>query len=388
MDQDVIASVPVGLIVIIMLVLLVIGIIIGWAVARARLNRKSKRIESNNLLQVSTVLDALPQAALTTDKESKITAQNTLAKKMKGDLNWKDELPVMLDAAAGRVIRSGVPETFEITTSVKPARRVQVTVAPLHLGGQQVEALVLFNDQNSESNRAEVYQRLIGTVAHELRTPLTAITGHVEILNSCRIDEEALWRRSLGFVSAETERMTRLVEDFLSLSRLDRMSLHRRPVNLRVSAEEAISSLYDAAEQNKVTPIIQAPIDVPSVLADSDRIKQVFINLLDNAIKYAPGSNVTVRLSPEEGVVKVEVSDNGPGIPTEDLPYIFEPFRRGKQTAPGSKGTGLGLTIVRTILDQHQAPISVQSELGNGTTFSFSLAISQSTGAKRDSGIY
>jgi len=382
MDQGVIASVPLGLIVIIALALLALGIVIGWLGTRSRLLRKSKRVLSNHAFQVSAFLDALPQAALTTDNESQITAQNALANKMNKDLNWKDELPVMLDAAAGRVIRSRVPETFEITTSVKPARRVQVTVAPLHLGGQQVEALVLFNDQNTGSNRAEVYQRLIGTVAHELRTPLTAITGHVEILNSCQIDEEALWRRSLGFVSAETERMTRLVEDFLSLSRLDRMSLHRRPVNLRVSAEEAISSLYDAAEQNKVTPIIQAPIEVPPVLADPDRIKQVFINLLDNSIKYAPGSNVTVRLTPEDEIVKVEISDNGPGIPAEDLPYIFEPFRRGKQTAARSKGTGLGLTIIRTILEQHQAPISVKSEVGIGTTFTFSLATSQSSRTK------
>ena len=113
--------------------------------------------------------------------------------------------------------------------------------------------------------------------------------------------------------------------------------------------------------------------DVPSVLADQERLRQVFLNLLDNAIKYAPGSNLTVRLTPEEGFVKVEISDNGPGISPDDLPYIFEPFRRGKQTAPGSKGTGLGLTIVRAILDQHQAPISVQSESGLGTTFTFSL---------------
>lgn len=382
MDQGVIASVPLGLIISIALILLALGIVIGWLVTRSRLLRKSKRSSSDLLLQTSTFLDALPQAALTTDNDSQITAQNALAKKMNKDLNWKNELPVILDAAAGRVIRSRVPETFEITTSVKPARRVQVTVSPLHLGGQQVEALVVFNDQNAGSNRAEVYQRLIGTVAHELRTPLTAITGHVEILNSCQIEEEALWRRSLGFVSAETERMTRLVEDFLSLSRLDRMSLHRRPVNLRVSAEEAISSLYDAAEQNKVTPIIQAPIEVPPVLADPDRIKQVFINLIDNAIKYAPGSNVTVRLTPEEGLVKVEISDDGPGISAEDLPYIFEPFRRGKQRTSSTKGTGLGLTIIRTILDQHQAPISVQSEAGNGTIFTFSLAISQSSKTK------
>jgi signal transduction histidine kinase len=187
----------------------------------------------------------------------------------------------------------------------------------------------------------------------------------------------------LGFIAGETERLIRLVEDFLSLSRLDRMSLHRKPLNLRVAVEEAISSLFDAAEQNKVTPILQASTDIPLVLVDPDRIQQVFLNLLGNAIKYAPGSNLTVRLTPEEGFVKVEVSDNGPGIPPEDLPYIFEPFRRGKYATPGTTGTGLGLTIVRAILDQHQAPISAQSEPGSGTTFTFSLSTSRPSRAEQ-----
>ena len=382
MDQGVIASVPLGLIVVTALVLLTLGVVVGWVSGRARVRRKSERAVSNQLSQVSTILDALPQAALAIDREAVITSRNTLAAKLMGELSWNNVLPTALDAAVGRVIRSDVSETMEIATQSKPVHRVQVTISPLHTAGQGAEALVLLNTLSAGSNRAEVYQRLMGSMAHELRTPLTAITGHVDIMNSCRFDEEALWRRSLGFVEAETQRLTRLVEDFLSLSRLDRMSLHRKPINLRVVVEEAISALFDKAEQNKVVPIIQAPIDVPLVLADPDRIRQVFLNLLDNAIKYAPGSNLTVRLTPEEGFVKVEISDNGPGISSEDLPYIFEPFRRGKQTAPGSKGTGLGLTIVRAILDQHQAPISVQSEAGIGTTFTFSLSTRQSTGTE------
>jgi len=382
-DQGVIASIPLGLIVFTALILLLAGIVIGWMSAHARIRRKSEGVAPYDSTQVSRILDALPQAALTTDREANIAAHNTLAAKLLVELNWKNDLPIILDAAVGRVIRSDMAETMEIATQSKPVHRVQVTVAPLHVAGQRHEALILFNAISAGLNRAEVYQRLLGSMAHELRTPLTAIMGHVEILNSVRLDEEALWRRSLGFITGETERMARLVEDLLSLSRLDRMSLRRKPMNLRVIVEEAISTLFETAEQNKVAPIVQAPADMPLVLADPDRLRQVFLNLLDNAIKYAPGSNLTVRLTPEEGFVKVEVSDNGPGIPPEDLPYIFEPFRRGRQTAPGSKGTGLGLTMVRAILDQHQAPISVQSEWGRGTTFTFSLATKNLTGAEQ-----
>jgi two-component system phosphate regulon sensor histidine kinase PhoR len=375
MDQDIIASVPVGLVIFIALALLALGVAIGWNVSRARLQRRSGHLEPDHPLHINALLNALPQAAMTTDSDAHITTQNSSAVQLLRELKFDSDLPLTVDAAIGRVIRSGMTETMEIAPSGIPARRVQVTVAPLRTSATEPEALVLFTDLSSRSNREEVYQRLTSTIAHELRTPLTAIMGHVDILNSCQIDEEALWRRSVGFVGGETERLARLVEDLLSLSRLDRIPLYLQPVNLRIAAEEAISALFDAAEQNHIVPIFQAPTDLPRVLADPDRIRQVFLNLLDNAIKYAPHSTVTIRLTPETGIVQVEVEDSGPGIPPQDLPHIFEPFRRGEQVTPGSRGTGLGLTIVRAILDQHQAPISVRSELQQGTTFRFSLPV-------------
>ena len=382
MDQGIIATVPVGLVIFIALALLALGVSVGWSASRARLQRKSGPLGPEPLLHITALLNALPQAAIITDNDAHITTQNSSARQLLKELRLDADLPLTVDAAIGRVIRSGVTETMEITPSGVPARRVQVTVAPLRTAGAEPKALVLFTDLSSRSNREEVYQRLTSTIAHELRTPLTAIMGHVDILNSCRIDEEALWRRSLGFVSGETERLARLVEDLLSLSRLDRIPLYLQPVNLRVAAEEAISALFDAAEQNQIMPIFQAPTDLPRVLADPDRIRQVFLNLLDNAIKYAPGSTVTIRLTAETGMVQVEVEDSGPGIPPQDLPYIFEPFRRGEQVTPGSRGTGLGLTIVRAILDQHQAPIGVRSELQQGTTFRFSLPVAPGIGAE------
>jgi signal transduction histidine kinase len=378
MDQGVIASVPLGLLIFIALVLCVLGIVLGWITARARFQRKLGRTGHDYLPHITALLNALPQAAVTTDSDARIIAQNTPAIHLLREINWNNNFPLMVDAAIGRVIRSAVSETMEFALPGMPTGRLQVTITPLYIADLGTQALVLFTDPNAGSNRAELYQRLISTIAHELRTPLTAIMGHVEILNSSRIDEEALWRRSLGFVAGESERLARLVEDLLSLSRLDRISLHLQPVNLRVIAEEAISALFDAAEQNNIVPIIQAPTDLPRVLADLDRIHQVFLNLLDNAIKYAPGSMVTIRLNPGAGVIQVEVSDTGPGIASEDLPYIFEPFRRGEQAVTGSRGTGLGLTIVRAILDQHDAPISVQSEPARGTTFTFSLQIARS----------
>jgi len=223
--------------------------------------------------------------------------------------------------------------------------------------------------------REASYRRLIGAVSHELRTPLTAIMGHVDILGSCSIEEEALWRRSQRFIAGEVERLARLVDDLLSLSRLETTPSQMRPVNVRAIAEEAISTLWEAAERAQVTLLLQASPGLPRVLADPDRLQQVFINLLDNAIKYSSGgATATIRLYHEGKAVRVEVIDTGPGIAPEDLPHIFEPMYRGSTAAiRATLGTGLGLTIVKTILEQHGATISVESVRGEGTTFSFRL---------------
>jgi two-component system phosphate regulon sensor histidine kinase PhoR len=212
-------------------------------------------------------------------------------------------------------------------------------------------------------------------MAHELRTPLTAILGHVDILDSCDpARDEVLWRRSRDFVASEAQRLARLVEDLLTLSRLDLAPIQHRPVNLRAVAEEAISALFEAAEERAIGLALQSTPSLPRVLGDRDRLQQVFVNLLDNAIKYTdPGGQVAVHLTAQEEEIQVKVRDNGAGIAPEDLDHVFEPFFRG-QDVRGVPGTGLGLTIVRTILEQHGSTIEVESVVRQGTTFRFDLS--------------
>jgi two-component system phosphate regulon sensor histidine kinase PhoR len=372
-DQDIVASLPLGLLVGIGIALMIVGGAAGWLLAHSRMRRRAARGAFNRARLVGDLLDALPQPAFLADADARILAQNREAAQLLKAIGQGDDLPLAVDAAVGRAIRSRIAETLEIPSPVNPARRMQAVVSAL----DSHEALVLFADPNAGSGRAELYQHLIGQMAHELRTPLTAITGHVDIMNSCQVEEEAMWRRSLGFVSGEAERLTRLVEDLLSLSRLDRIPLNTHPMNVRAAAEEAISTLFEAAERNKVSLVLQSPPELPRVLADPDRIRQVFLNLLDNGIKYAPGGTVTVRLTPEAEMMRVEASDTGPGIASEDLPRLFEPFYRGTRADPGSRGAGLGLTIVRAILNQHNAPIQVHSAPDQGTTIAFSLPMAR-----------
>lgn len=226
----------------------------------------------------------------------------------------------------------------------------------------------------AEGQRQEMlYLQTMRAMGHELRTPLTAVIGHIEIIASCQIEDRELWQRSLNIVASETERLERLVTEFLNLSRLEMEPAYIRTINLRLAAEEAISMLFDQAQANNVTLGLETPPHLPRVKGDKDRLQQVFLNLIENGIKYAPGESVTVQIHPNgEAAVHVTVLDTGPGIPAADIPHIFEPFYRVGQTR-ASPGTGLGLAIVKSILEQHETAIMVQSKPGEGSRFSFLL---------------
>lgn len=361
MSEGVIASIPIGMVIFAALLLFALGAGAGWWLRRKQASKEDEA------LRFSALLNAIPQAALILDGEANIRVQNIRAAQMME--SWENALPKNLIEAVERVGDTGLTERMEIVAAKK---KFQVLAAPLHVKDEAL-VLLLVTDPAEGSYRAELYQQLVGTIAHELRTPLTAILGHVEILNSCGIDEETLWRRSLGFVAGETDRLARLVEDLLSLSRLERVPLHLQPINLRVAAEEAVSELFDFAEKNNASLILQAAADLPRALADPERIRQVFLNLIDNAVKHASNHPVTIRLTPTGEAVSVEVNNRGAPIAEEDLPHLFEPFWRGKHT--NAKGTGLGLAIVRAILEQHHSSVGVRSNAEHGTTFYFSLPI-------------
>jgi signal transduction histidine kinase len=321
------------------------------------------------------LLNSLPMAALLASQEGRVVARNAEATRLLGLSGRDPGLPFALHPLVQRVLALGLSETTEIPTPNDAQRRLRVAVTALGAAGPERNALVLVSDPLELRGREMSYLRLISTVSHELRTPLTAIMGHVDILDSCSIEEEALWRRSQRFISGEVKRLARLVGDLLSLSRLEISPSQMRPVNAQAIAEEAISALWEAAERAQVTLLLQAPPGLPRVLADPDRLQQVFINLLDNTIKYSSGgATATIRLGHEGNIVRVEVADTGPGIAADDLPHIFEPMYRGSTAAiRASLGTGLGLAIVKTILEQHGTTISVQSALGEGTAFTFRL---------------
>jgi signal transduction histidine kinase len=354
------------------LLLLVGGLVlIGLLLARRQRDAPQAAPDLGDVRWLHGLLNGIPQAALVVDQDGRPVAWNAGIKETLGPRGGAAQLPLPLLALVGRVLDAGTAETTEIPAPEAPDRRLRATASPLGAGHG---VLVLFQSPASETRSAESYRGLITAVAHELRTPLTAILGHSDILGSCDpTEEEMLWRRSRDFIAREAQRLARLVEDLLTLSRLDLTPLQRRAVNLRAVAEEAVSALFQEAETRGVQLSLQSAPDLPRILGDRDRLGQVLINLLDNAVKYSPaGGQAGIHLTPDDGFVEVEVHDTGVGIPPGDLPHIFDSLFRGERVRD-TPGTGLGLTIVRTILDQHGAAINVHSVPNQGTTFRFRL---------------
>jgi signal transduction histidine kinase len=237
----------------------------------------------------------------------------------------------------------------------------------------------------------------VADASHELRTPLTIIKGTVETLQDGAVNDPEVRDKFLTSLANETDRLIRLVNDLLTLTRADAgvLKLRPRPVDVTALARARVEHLASLAAQHEVccclvqaTPIVQtakvletaAPSGPPhfvQVLADADRLAQVFDNLLDNAIRHSPpGQTVTVTVTPTETEVTCAVSDKGPGIPAQHLPFIFERFYRADGARSRSQGnSGLGLSIVRAIVLAHGGQISAQNQPGQGTTIVFSLPV-------------
>jgi signal transduction histidine kinase len=226
---------------------------------------------------------------------------------------------------------------------------------------------------------ARLFQQsdLISELVHELRTPLTSLNTAVRLLVRPEASEEL--RKNMGeIINSETVRLSEMTTAFLDLARLEsgRAQFQARVFDVPSLLEECIGLMHARAQEKKCQITLGIVMGMPSLKADRDKIKQVILNLLSNAIKYG-SEHGTIHVSADVGQDEIilGVSDDGPGIPPESLPYLFDKFYRVPGTENVAQGTGLGLSICKRIIEAHRGRIEVQSEVGKGTKFIIALPL-------------
>ncbi|MDH4983181.1 ATP-binding protein [Hyphomicrobium sp. D-2] len=337
------------------------------------------------------VVDAIPTAALALDANGDLLHHNRLAAEMFPKI--RDGAPMSkisrspdLLAAIDRLL-AGTEERIdvELVDRVPVERRLEATVsrlAPIDRASPP-HVLVTFHDMTEEDRLGQMRSDFIANASHELRTPLASLRGFVETLQGPARDDANARERFLKLMADQAERMTRLIDDLLSLSRVE-MRAHLPPrgiAELNETASYVCQSLEPIAEAQRAKVVLVSDVETARVRGDREEIVQVLQNLIQNAIKYGrSGGTIEVRIgrtAPPDSAgarVWVSVTDEGHGIAAEHLPRLTERFYRVSAISSREKGgTGLGLAIVKHILNRHRAELRISSKIGVGSTFTASF---------------
>lgn len=262
---------------------------------------------------------------------------------------------------------------------VETERRPLVRIASVDLPADAraiAESLNVRLDALAASEKEQ--QQFIADVSHELRTPLTVLRGSLEVaLEEDRSAEE--YREAIGNAILEVRHLTRISQNLLFLTRGEsgHVTLSFANLDLGRFAAETVRDLSQAAADREMELVVAAPALPVYVFADSGRLQQVLHNLIENALQYSdPGATIRVEVAAAPGEALLCVSDTGIGIPEPDLPYVFERFFRSKSSRRANPGgSGLGLSIVRWIVEAHKGRVSVESAVGKGSTFTVRLPV-------------
>jgi two-component system phosphate regulon sensor histidine kinase PhoR len=354
------------------------------AVKALSINAEPSPIDLERLLRPMTAgLAALDMPVLVLDGEASVFYQNPAAERaldsfpLGAHLSAKLRSPGILDMVR-ETIATSAPNQIEHSERLPSERVYVVRIAPIAMPDIDTEGqaffLLSFRDVSELRHIDRMRSDFGANASHELRTPLASLRGFIETIQGPARNDPKAQERFLGIMFDQATRMSRLVDDLLSLSRLELKS-HLAP-DQKVDLVPLLGHVRDALAPLAIDLDVSINLDLPpgkaEVTGDRDELVQVFENLIENACKYGQeGRRVDVTLrNPPGGPVEVTVSDSGGGIPAEHVPRLTERFYRvSVENSRSKKGTGLGLAIVKHILTRHRARLIVKSEVGRGTDF-------------------
>jgi len=346
-----------------------------------RLGQSFAEIESRRH-ELATMLDSMQEAVVAITPEGQVRWSNAVMQKIAGTqirtgrpLIHSVRDPELLACVRGALQDNEV--RFGRSSSLAPGRIFEISAAPLPSGG----AIAVLHDVTRVEAAEKSRRDFIANVSHELRTPLTSIQGYVETLVEEGAPNPETTREFLGIIQKNASRMGRLTEDLLALASVESpdYKLTPQPIKACALVHDAIESLGGIIADGELSLDSAGGPDV-CVMADPDAMNQVFGNLIENAVKYGKsGKKILVGARQREEQVEFFVQDFGPGIASEHLERIFERFYRvDKARSRESGGTGLGLAIVKHIVEAHGGVAWVESELGSGAIFNFTLPLAPS----------
>lgn len=330
-----------------------------------------------------SALNSLPIPVLIVGSDARILTANKAAEMELGETSSGMSLFLRFRMSEMRQAyqsaqSSGKPTHFEMHEKVPIERWMRVDICPLdHSHSAESKCAVLFRDISEGQKLDRIRSDFVANASHELRTPLSSITGFIETLKGPAKDDEKARARFLGIMQEQADRMARLIDDLLSLSRLEMRSMSESaaPLDMAVVTKQAVDALQQLAEENGVRIELVIQPGAHAILGISDEIIQMIENLVENACKYGKaGKLVRVEIASAKGEVSFSVRDFGPGIAPEHIPRLTERFYRANdKSSPMAKGTGLGLAIVKHIVTRHRGRLSISSKLGRGSVFSVFL---------------
>ena len=364
-------------------------IINSAAVAR----KAGQAVGSPQAQLIEQIIGGLPSAAIVLDREGRVVAFNEAATGIAPALSRGElaliglRMPELVDAVR-RAARRREPQRVEFFERVPLDRWMEAFVTPVRIGAggePNVDLLLMtFNDLTPLRRVEEMRADFIANASHELRTPLAALLGFIETLQGTAKDDSVARGKFLDIMQGQATRMARLIDDLLSLSRIE-LNAHLQPntlVDFSPIVRQVVDGLQTLARDRSVDIKVTIPSDPLLVLGDRDELIRALENLVENALKYgAVGKRVDITVSrgqtragaPE---ARVAVRDYGPGIPPEHLPRLTERFYRVDVTDSRAQGgTGLGLALVKHVLNRHGGRLTIESTLGAGATFTIHLPL-------------